>query len=377
MNWLVKIAVKEYSAGTQAAIAAAKVAIAVADAVIAADGGGTSLSSLIDEKDYKFSSEKKSEQIEAQILNAQKMTEYQTAILDRREQQLKESSEKIESAQRRLDDYHREWESRLLDTTNSLNKDRLEAKKTQASLELTTMAITDEREKLRVREKELSSKVAELDEWTAEIKNNFRQFANNPNNLNDPVKIANEKMDESGSESGREYSILIRNNDRYRSDTHKVSVYKSSHKEGISVVLEVKNERDGMLAYSDYWHYEDSENRLANKLYEELVKVSEDIKSNTEKLIIPVVLISPTFKTSTRDLDAAHREKSTAVNYNYDAGEPKEADWRETLYGPRYPLPKSHGIFQQKFVHSDDKSDKDPVSDGDGRQKVYTYSYSP
>ncbi len=362
MKWLTKIASKEYSPGTQAAVAAAKAAIAVAEAVLAAEG--TSFSFFVNSDNS--ASSRKDEESESQ-LKAQKVLEQYAALLDKREQQIKESSEKLESAQKQLEDNQRGYRSQLsslMDQADMVNRDRVEARRIQSSMEMTAMALANEKEKLRTSEKELSSKVAELDQWSAEIKDNFHRFTN------DTVKMAKNKT----NKVDREYAILIRNNDRYRSDTHRVSIYKSAHLEGISIALELKNERDGMLAYSDYWHYEDNENRIANRLFDKLVEISEDIKVNTEQLLIPVSLISPTFKTATINLDQPHREKSTAVNYNYRAEEPNETDWRETLYGPRYPYPKSPGVFRRHFAHTDES--KFPVSDGDGRKKVYTYRYS-
>lgn len=61
------------------------------------------------------------------------------------------------------------------------------------------------------------------------------------------------------------YSTVIRKNDRYASDPYRVWITKSANKQGMSLVLEIKAERDGMVSYGDSWKYGSNEVDLMEK----------------------------------------------------------------------------------------------------------------
>jgi len=134
------------------------------------------------------------------------------------------------------------------------------------------------------------------------------------------------------------FTTAIRKNDRNASDTYRIWITKSGNSQGNSLALEVKAERDGMLAYSNIWKYADSELPLMEKTFDALVKISKDIKSRVEQEQIPTALIGPMFKNSTKFLSKDNQQGSRGVmNYRYSLQEPNEQDWRQTLYGNRYP----------------------------------------
>jgi hypothetical protein len=173
-----------------------------------------------------------------------------------------------------------------------------------------------------------------------------------------------------------EYTTLIRNNDRYRSDTHRIWILKSATAEGTSVVLEVRNERDGILSYSDFWHYKDDEKSLASKTFQSLIKISQDIKENTEYDHLPTSLIAPMFKSSTRYVDIIHKEKSGVTSFNNDLEQQKEPDWRKTIYGKKYPKHNSKGTLGDNWINKEEDAKKlEKENEGNPRAEVYKYKY--
>ena len=133
------------------------------------------------------------------------------------------------------------------------------------------------------------------------------------------------------------YSLLIQNNERYGSDTHRIWIIKTATENGLSLVLEIKSERDGMLSYSEYWHYSKEEEAQIDINLKGLLKIGQEIKGQIEISRLPTALIAPLFRTATRYFDVDHKEKSKGVIcFNYDIDNPKETDWRQSIYGDRY-----------------------------------------
>ncbi len=168
------------------------------------------------------------------------------------------------------------------------------------------------------------------------------------------------------------YTSLIRKNDRYASDPYRVWISKSANNDGHSLVLEVKAERDGMVAYSDIWKYGSGDSSVLENMFNALIDVTSQIKQEVELNNLPTALIVPLFKKSTRFLDLGNRESSNGVGpYRWDQLDDKEYDWRSTIYGNRYP-----GIVPSEVlkVHWQDSVGEEVISDGVGRNRSYRIS---
>lgn len=168
------------------------------------------------------------------------------------------------------------------------------------------------------------------------------------------------------------HTILIPNHDRYGSDSQRIWVFKSANKNEMSVVFELRNERDGILSYSEFWQFKDSEEILANRLYSDLIKIGYGLKEQVEYEHIPIALVAPMFKKAFRGIAISHKEKSNIYGFNWSMEEPYESDWRETIYGARYPDPKSPGAIGEGWINSPETS-KTINSDGALRGKTYSY----
>jgi len=174
------------------------------------------------------------------------------------------------------------------------------------------------------------------------------------------------------------YSTTIRNNDRYGSDTQKVWVIRTANQDGLSLVLEVKAERDGMLSYSDYWHYPSSDVQKRDASFDEIVKVANDVKRKIEQDHLPIPMIATLFKSATRYLDLPHKERSTVSNFNDSTLLDAEMDWRKSLYGNRYPQYEHPGSIQDSWLsrHVYNEQSQSMRTDGDSsRQRITKYKY--
>jgi hypothetical protein len=113
------------------------------------------------------------------------------------------------------------------------------------------------------------------------------------------------------------HTAIIRDSERYRSDAHRIWIFKVANNSGIAISLEIKNERDGMMVYSDYWHYKHQEEDKANKTFQSLVKISENLRTNIESKNTPTSLICPLIRAQTRNIDLPYREK-TSLGFYYE-----------------------------------------------------------
>jgi len=179
----------------------------------------------------------------------------------------------------------------------------------------------------------------------------------------------------SNDDPSQSYTSIIKNQSRYGSDTHRVWIFKTSSNNQNSVVLEIKNERDGMLVYSDYWHYDPNEKNKVELTFNKLINITDHIKNNIESEHIPIPMISTMFKSATRYLDFEHKENSSTTNFNYSWQEPVEKDWRKSLYGDRYPKVNDPSIFQDSWINQTEKSSQIETTGNKSRNKQYRINY--
>lgn len=158
---------------------------------------------------------------------------------------------------------------------------------------------------------------------------------NGPNTFNINESTSGFTSDDDPSDT---FTTVIRKNDRTASDSYRVWITKSANYQGTTLTLEVKAERDGMLAYSRSWKFAQSDLPHLENTFDALVDISKTIKNRVEQEQIPTALIGPMFKNSTTHLSPDNHEGSRGVpNYRYSLEEPIEYDWRQTVYGKRYP----------------------------------------
>jgi hypothetical protein len=179
-----------------------------------------------------------------------------------------------------------------------------------------------------------------------------------------------------GDDPSNVYSTTIRNNDRYGSDTQRIWIMRTANQNGLSIALEVKAERDGMLSYSDYWHYPTKNESDRDAAFEGLIKISANIKDQIENDHLPVAMIATLFRTATRQLDLPYKEKSGVAAFNDSLEVNTEMDWRKSLYGERYPEVGNSGSLRETWtaLNTGDQS-REIQTKGKSRGKIHSYKY--
>jgi hypothetical protein len=192
-----------------------------------------------------------------------------------------------------------------------------------------------------------------------------------------PIKVATTVQEgDSISEhlsKGRTY--YIHDIDRYCTDDYNVNLALDETKKGYSIGLYVINTKLGISGYQEYWHFKKNEKKSAIKTYENIQKIVEKTTKDMTYSLQPMTGVKTQLRAALDKTDVEHKERSNVPLYNfYIADIEKAPDWRNTIYGNRYPDISSDSTLNQFW------SIKDPnqtvKKKGTGRNRVTTYRYS-
>ena len=133
---------------------------------------------------------------------------------------------------------------------------------------------------------------------------------------------------------------------RYSMDTHDINISLNKTDEEIMVSLTMGSAYVGTFILDCFWSFDLNEEEKARKLYKDLGNAIKPILKKFVKEKIPTCLLSPFLKKAIKDLSNSDyiRTNIPIINYSYDL--PVEADWRETIYGKRYPKYKEESFKQ-------------------------------
>jgi hypothetical protein len=133
---------------------------------------------------------------------------------------------------------------------------------------------------------------------------------------------------------------------RYTMDSHDINLSINNTYDEIIVSLTMGSAYVGTYILDCFWSFDNSELDKARKLYKELATKIKPILARFVKEKIPTSLLCPFLRKEVAELNKADYIKTNipVINYSYDL--PVEGDWRETLYGNRYPKYKEESFTQ-------------------------------
>lgn len=168
--------------------------------------------------------------------------------------------------------------------------------------------------------------------------------------------------------------VTLRDIDRYVTDDYVVSMALAETANRYSVAIYVNANKIGVTAYNQYWHYSKDELKAARKTYREVTKLAKEIVEDMVWSEVPASLVQPMLKNAIYDVDPEHKE-SAIHNYNRSLIDfAPVGDWRESLYGERYPVKRHQENLSEYFVPAD--PNQSLTQENQGRGKVYRYRYS-
>jgi hypothetical protein len=134
---------------------------------------------------------------------------------------------------------------------------------------------------------------------------------------------------------------------RYVFDSQTVKIFLSRTSEKWAVSLMTNHTYIGTCGFSIFWTFDLSEGKEAKRIYKLVDETAREIIKEFIEQEKPTSTFYPTLRRRLRDItdrDNMVRTNIPAINYSYDL--PLEEDWRETIYGKRYPAYKEESFDQ-------------------------------
>lgn len=136
----------------------------------------------------------------------------------------------------------------------------------------------------------------------------------------------------------------------YRSREHLVNIAKQNNEDGVSCkvnLIENKNKIEinvnfindiwAFPMYTEVWVYPKEEMKRAVKSFNRIVNVLEDLKTDAEDDELPAPSVQGKAREELRYIDVDRKKPVNNPSQKAARSEPGEADWRNSLYGNRYP----------------------------------------
>jgi len=171
----------------------------------------------------------------------------------------------------------------------------------------------------------------------------------------------------------KRFETFIDDSDRYETDMYELLAALTEHDDGkISVVFHIGAAQLGTTSGAEYWHFDKKEQALAEKVYEEIVETTKTMTKKIEQERLQMSLVMPMFRTAMQGIAPEYKEKSGVAWFNhYTLYQGKEPDWRQTLYGNRYPKQKNDPVITI-YNYADEKKIE---TNGTRRGLKYKYKY--
>ena len=153
---------------------------------------------------------------------------------------------------------------------------------------------------------------------------------------------------EAGSDNQTANDVMLFDVKRYNMDSYsiRISISKTEHQH--SVALVVNNEFMGGLSWNAFWVYGLDEFSLAKKTYLELNEASKETLTKMVNEEVPTSVLCSMIKSSIEKVDPEGRVASNIPSINYARRYPTSPDWRENIYGKRYPNYQEKSYRQEK-----------------------------
>lgn len=151
-----------------------------------------------------------------------------------------------------------------------------------------------------------------------------------------------------GTFAQEEWGKLIGDYQRWVIDTYDIKIYLTKSSKFCSISLNVWNWHTGNLMFQDFWKYDPNKYDEALASYKKMVKAAERIErdfTTGDNFEAPSGVIVTTLRNELWELDRENLAKSNIPSINYSRQKATYVkDWRNSLYGNRYPTGDSTGF---------------------------------
>lgn len=137
----------------------------------------------------------------------------------------------------------------------------------------------------------------------------------------------------------------------YTMDTYNVTLTLTPFSNQICIALLVSHGFLGSVGYDAYWYFDVNETKEAKETFNKINDKLDDIKREFIKDETPTTLYWPTVKSIVGKIDLDHQLSSNIPYVNYSKHLNIDPDWRQNIYGNRYPkhMEQSRGQWARQM----------------------------
>jgi hypothetical protein len=183
-------------------------------------------------------------------------------------------------------------------------------------------------------------------------------------------------------EGAMDVYFALQDLDRFATDRFGCYVSFGKTITGYDLSFQINAAQLGIASSIYYWHYKDSEEKQARKTASEIRKLVKQFVDQQQDDKAPFANIGPNVRAMLQDVDPQHREGTGVFLVQESFRLPFEKDWRETLYGNRYPGHVTSNVGDGEFAvtqtryQEEQKSQTFEVRGRDSRQQQYHAKYA-
>ena len=161
--------------------------------------------------------------------------------------------------------------------------------------------------------------------------------------------------------------------DRYSTDKYAANLTLQETDKTYSIGFQINNAQIGIAGTTQYWHYPKNKLKEAKSTFNELKTVLHEALVDISYHRPPMALIAPMIRSVISSIDILHRERGIKSSYDFGDYTKFTPDWRETIYGNRYP------DISQKIVafERNDEEAKAIQIEGGNSSRSRIFSYKP
>lgn len=172
----------------------------------------------------------------------------------------------------------------------------------------------------------------------------------------------------------------IQDLDRAATDRFECYVSLAKTITGYDIGFQINAGQLGIASNVHYWHYLSNEYKVAKQTFFEIKEATHDFIKQYELEKRSFALLGPELKAILRKIDFPHREGTGVFLVQESFHLPVEGDWRQSLYGNRYPGHAvsniEHGDFSEKQTYSQEEQREQSVQVENPGSRQTTYRYA-
>lgn len=97
-------------------------------------------------------------------------------------------------------------------------------------------------------------------------------------------------------------------------------------------------------AFEEIWVFRKDQNELALDVYYDILKELDNVQAQYNSTMVPSSNIMPMIRNKIKDIGPKFKRKTNVPSLDRSKSNVIAEDWRETIYGTKYPDQPKHGI---------------------------------